>query len=129
MATIKQHRAAIADALSSLEGEKYDHELKSFPGVPRFVVSFPEDFDPDAAYGSRTIVYPVRYEIPWDHDESTDDALEDAMQAIAATIHADPTLGGVVDSARCRPFTNIGAVILPDESRVLQFVVPVEVFD
>lgn len=131
MATIAEHRAAIASALSDVftTTETFDHELKKFPAAARFVVSFPESFDPDAAYGGRTVVYPVRYEIPWDHDESTDDALEAAMQAVADTVHNDPTLGGVVDSARCLPFTNIGAAVLPDETRVLQFVVPVEVFD
>lgn len=129
MATIAQHRAAIKTALASLTGDKFDHELKKFAAVPRWVVSFPESFDPDAATGARTIVYPVRYEIPWDHDESSDDALEAAMQAVADTIHTDPTLGGVVDSARCLPFTNIGAARMSDETVVLQFVAPVEVFD
>lgn len=130
MSSIADHRAAIKAALSSLAGDKFTHELKRFPSNARWVVSWPDSIDTRPTYGGeRTLIYPVRFEIPWDDDESADAALETAMDAVVAAIEADTTLGGKVHSVACLPFQGIGAARLLDETVVMQFIVPVEVYD
>lgn len=132
MGTIAQHRAGIKanlDAEWPTEVDVLTHETKTTPSGNWFVVSFPDSYSRPDAGTARTIVYPVRFEIPWDDDESSDAALETFMAAAMDAIESDPTLGGSCDSAACLNITDIGASRKLDDKVVLQFVVPVEVFD
>lgn len=132
MGTVAQHRAGLKANLAAVftSADVFDFESKKFPAGSVWVVSWPEDFAPHMTHGGdRNITYPVRFEIPWGDDESSDDAIEAAMQAAVAAIEADPTLGGSCDDLACLPFTNIGVSRRSDETVVLQFVVPVEVLD
>jgi hypothetical protein len=126
--TIAQIRAALKSSLSGFtDANKYDFEPKSGQSL-RVIVSWPDSWDPHADFsGSRDIVVPVRFEVPWNDDESSDDKLMAYMEAAVAALEA-ATLTGVADSVRCLPFTDIGARQLPDDTRVMQFVVPVEVY-
>ena len=132
MGTIAQHRAGIKANLDDAWPTQVDvltHETKATPSGNWFVVSFPESFARADLGVARTLVYPVRFEIPWDDDESSDAAIESFMEAAVDAIESDPTLGGSCDSAACLNITDIGASRKLDDRVVLQFVVPVEVFD
>lgn len=132
MGTIAQHRAGIAANIAAVftANETWTYERKSYPAGGNWIIGWPLEYEPQVDQGSaRTILYSVRFEVPWGDDLTADDALETAMQAAKAAIESDRTLGGSCDSAVCLAFTNIGAAARLDESTVLQFVVPVEVFD
>lgn len=132
MGTIAQHRAGIKANLDTqwpTEVDVLTHETKTTPSGNWFVVSFPDSYARPDIGTARTIVYPVRFEIPWDDDESSDAALETFMGAAMDAIESDPTLGGSCHSAACLNITDIGASRKLDDKVVLQFVVPVEVFD
>ncbi len=132
MGTIAQHRAGIKANLETTftDSTVRDHESKQLPAGLSWVVSWPDTFDPSPTQGSeRTLVYSVRFEVPWDDDESSDNALETAMQTCVAAIEVDRTLGSSCDDAICLPFINIGAARRADETVVMMFTVPVEVFD
>jgi hypothetical protein len=126
--TIAQIRAALKTSLASFtDANKYGFEPKSGQSL-RVIVSWPDSWDPHADLsGGRDIVVPVRFEVPWVDDESSDAKLMAYMNAAVAALEA-ATLTGVADSVRCLPFTDIGARRLSDETSVMQFVVPVEVY-
>lgn len=77
--------------------------------------------------GSIDVVIPVRVVIPWQDDESSDTALEDAMGAVVAAIEVDRTLNGTVSDLSCAMFTDIGARTMPNDSVIATFTVPVQV--
>jgi hypothetical protein len=126
--TIAQIRAALKTSLAGFtDANKYGFEPKKGQSL-RVVVSWPDTWDAHSDLsGSRTIVVPVRFEVPWDDDESSDAKLMAYMNAAVAALEA-ATLTGVADSVTCLPFTDIGARQFPDDTRIMQFVVPVEVY-
>ena len=104
-----------------------DYEHKT-PPPHSIVVSWPDMYDPRVTLeGDTDLIIPVRVEIPWQDDDSSDQALEDAMDTIRAAIESDRTLGGKVDDILCAPFTNIGARTMPNDAVIMTFTVPVEV--
>lgn len=107
--------------------EVYDYEPKS-PRFPCAIVSWPETLDPRVTMaGDIDVVFPVRFMIVWKGDESSDRALMDAMEAAVNAIESDRDLNNNVDDLSCGPFTGIGAVTMPDDTVVMQFIIPVEV--
>jgi hypothetical protein len=107
--------------------EVYDYEPKS-PRFPCAIVSWPDTFDPRVTMaGDVDLTFPVRFMLVWKGDESSDQALMDAMEAAVNAIESDRNLGNNVDDISCGPLTNIGAVTMPDDTVIMQFVVPVEV--
>lgn len=119
-------KSNIAGTLTAFQ--VYDYEPKN-PKYPCAIVSWPTDLNPMAAFGGVVdCVFPVRFQVIWNGDESSDQALMDAMEAAVNAIESAPTLSGNAGSVACQPFTEIGATTLPDDRAVMQFVIPVEVF-
>ena len=83
--------------------------------------------DDHALAGDVDLVLPVPVVIPWSDDNSSDAALETAMDTVVAAIESDRTLGGDCDDLSCRPYTDIGARTMPNDTVVITFTVPVEV--
>jgi hypothetical protein len=121
-------RAAIKSNLSSITGlERYDFEPKS-PRRPCAIVSWPEEFDPRGYLGGGVdLVIPVRFELAWLGDESSDQALMDLMESAVNAIESDPDLNSKAASVACGRFTNIGVRQEPDGTTVMTFTIPVEV--
>jgi hypothetical protein len=121
-------RAAIKSNLSTLTTlHRYDFEPKD-PKFPCAVVSWPDQLDPRATLGGGVdLVIPVRFQVMWNGDESTDQALMDLMEAAVNAIESDPDLNNTVDDVSCGPFSNIGVGQTEDGRTFMQFVVPVEV--
>ena len=115
----------LADAIHGLE--VYDYEPKT-PHHPIAVVAWPTNLNPRATQaGDIDVTIPVRFEVVWLGDESSDQALMDLMEAAVNAIESDRDLNGNVDDLSCGPFTDIGARTLNDDRVVMQFVVPVEI--
>ena len=128
--TVAAIRAAIKSNLSSVSAEPYDFERKNTPATPTVTVSWPDNLDPAPVQGTgRDITIPVRVEVPWGDDESSDALLESLMDAVVSAIESDRTLGGACDDLRCGSFTDIGARRMPDDTVMMQFVVPVEILE
>lgn len=129
--TVAAIRAGIKSNLSTVTTvNRFDFEHKNPPAQPSVTISWPDRLDPAPVQGTgRDLTIPVRFEVPWDDDESSDALLESLMDSAVAAIESDRTLGGACDDLRCLPFTDIGARRLPDETVVMQFVIPVEVFE
>lgn len=107
--------------------EVYDYEPKD-PKYPCAVVSWPDTLDPRATMaGDVDVTFPVRFMIVWKGDESSDQALLEAMESAVEAIESDRDLNGNADDLSCGPFTNIGAVALADDRVVMAFTVPVDV--
>lgn len=120
-----QIKANISVTLSDFE--VYDYEPKA-PRFPCAIVSWPETLDPRATMaGDIDLVFPVRFMIVWKGDESSDLALMETMEAAVNAIESDRDLDGNADDLSCGPFTGIGAVTMPDDTVVMQFIIPVEV--
>jgi hypothetical protein len=121
-------RAAIKSNLSTLTTlERYDFEPRD-PKWPCAIVSWPDELDPRATFdGNVDIVIPVRFQVAWTGDESSDQALMDLMEAAVNAIESDRDLGSTVGDLSCGPFTNIGGGETQDGRTFMQFVVPVEV--
>jgi hypothetical protein len=104
-----------------------EYEHKS-PPAHAIVVGWPDHYDPRPVQGTGDdLVIPVRFEIPWQDDESSNLALEDAMDAAVTAIESDRTLGGACDDLSCAPFIDIGARTMPSDAVIITFTVPVEV--
>lgn len=107
----------------------FDYEHKNPPGRS-IVVGWPDTYDPRAtmdATSANDLIIPVRIIIPWEDDDSSDSALEDAMDEVVAAIEIDRTLGGVCDDLACAAFTDIGARTMPNDVIVMTFTAPVEI--
>jgi len=128
MGTLSAIRTALKDNLSALDGYSvFDYEPKTAPPWA-IIVGWPDSYDPRATMaGDRDILVPVRVVIPWQDDNSSDDALETAMDAVVDAIESDRDLGGACDDLSCRSFTSIGARTMPNDTVVMTFTVPVEV--
>ena len=104
-----------------------DYEHKS-PPAHSIIVGWPDHYDARPVMGVAVdMVIPVRWEIPWQDDESSNNALEEAMGAAVAAIESDRTLGGACSDLSCAPFTDIGARTMPSDAVNITFTVPVEV--
>lgn len=128
MGTIAQIRAALKTSASSFtDANRFDFEPKT-PAGNRVIVSWPDTLDPHPTFGTTVdYVIPVRFEVPWNDDESSDDKLMAYMYAARDALEAT-VVTGVCDSVACLPFTEIGARRLNDDSMVMQFTVPVSVY-
>lgn len=105
----------------------YDYEPKS-PVQNAIIIGWPDIYDIRVDQGSaQDIAIPVRFEIAWQDDESSDAQLETAMDAALAALEVDRTLGGACDDLSCAPFTDIGARTMPDDKVNITFTVPVEI--
>jgi hypothetical protein len=121
-------RAAIKANLSTITTlERYDFEPKDVK-LPCAVVSWPDELDPRVTFeGDVDLVIPVRFQVAWTGDESSDQALLDLMETVVAAIESDRDLNSTAADLSCGPFTNIGAGETQDGRTFMQFVVPVEV--
>lgn len=114
MALFAEQRTALAHAFDDTDLHVYDNETPRIE-YPALIIGWPESYDPRAYLGGGAdIVFPCRLELPASRDwESADDQLEGYLSltgpnSLIAAIEADPTLGGVVDSAAVIGFDNFG---------------------
>ena len=121
-------RTGLKTNLSTLtDYNVFDYEPKTAPPWA-IIIGWPDSYDPRAILaGDVDLVLPVRIVIPWFDDNSSDDALETAMDTVVAAIESDRTLGAACDDLSCRPYTDIGARTMPNDTVVITFTVPVEV--
>lgn len=128
MGTLAQVRTGLKTNLEAMtEYTVLDYEHKS-PPAWAIIIGWPDVYDPRSTHaGDVDLVIPVRVMIPWQDDESSDDALEDAMNTVVATIESDRTLGGACDDLSCAAFTDIGARTMPNDLVLITFTIPVEV--
>jgi hypothetical protein len=129
MGTLSQIRTGLKlnleSAMSGYTVLDYEHKA---PPAWAIIVGWPDVYDPRATYGGDIdLVIPVRVEIPWQDDDSSDDALDQAMAAIVAAIETDRTLSGVCSDLSCAPYTDIGARTMPNDAVNITFTVPVEI--
>lgn len=107
----------------------YSYEPKN-PHHPCVVIGWPDVYDPRGTFaGNNDVIIPVRFELVWLDDESSDEELMCAMDDAVAAIETDRTLAANVDDLSCAAFTDIGSRTLPDDTVIFQFVVPVEIMN
>jgi hypothetical protein len=129
MGALADARAGLKDNLAARMSRYsvFGYEHKSPPAYS-IIVSWPDMYDPRVTMaGDIDLIIPVRVEIPWQDDKSSDAELEEAMDTIVAAIEWDRTLGGTVGDLSCASFTDIGSRVLPNESVIMTFTVPVEI--
>jgi hypothetical protein len=135
-ATIEEAMEALAAAFSDIAG------LSTYPlppgqiEVPAVVVSLPSgelgDYSPVMDAGVMDLNLVVNVFVQWGDDDAAWDQLRPFVSAtgaysLFAAVNADPTLGGVVDSALVGTPTNFGSYTY-GAVQYLGAEVPVEVF-
>lgn len=129
--TLGQTRTAIKNTLRAVmpDGwQDYDYEPLR-PVTPCFVVGWPADVNPNAVLGEgEDYTIPVRVLIDYQADEEADNALEEVLPQFVVALHADKTLGGLIDDLACERINNFGFVELTTGQRQLTATIQVDVF-
>jgi hypothetical protein len=125
---------ALATAFAGIDAQVYTGPLAAVQW-PAIVIGWPESYDPYTDQGQASdYIIPVRVEVVSSRDfKSGNGALRPFMDrtgdfSLCAALDADPTLGGIVDSARVVDFVNFGyREVTPDNTTVVQCEARVEV--
>jgi hypothetical protein len=117
MTTIEQAMEALADAFAGIDGLSRYPRPPSSVEVPAVVVSLPAgelgDYSPVMGQDCMDLTLVVNVFVQWGDDEAAWTELQPFVDragasSLFAAVNADPTLGGVVDSALPFNPTNFG---------------------
>lgn len=117
MTTVKQAMQALADAFTGIDGLTTYPRPPGTVEAPAVVVSLPPgelgDYSPVIGQDCMDLTLVVNVFVQWGDDEAAWDQLQPFIDqtgafSLFAAVNADPTLGGVVDSALPFNPTNYG---------------------